>query len=241
MALPTIFAALPAGNELASALDTNYNAVGAGTIIACAAVGSNSIALAPFVNQITISAYVNYMQFSFAAAGTSSGSVTVNVNSLGALNLYKNATTQAGANDIISGVIYQIAYNSALNSGAGGLQLIGGSTGALTKSFVSSQQSITAAGSLTIAHGLGVVPQFITAELVCLTNDQDFAAGEIIQFPIGANFSTGQGMAVRKDSTVSIFVRFGSATNTFSYVENATGTTVNLTNANWALVLRAYA
>jgi hypothetical protein len=123
MALPTVFAASTAP-QLAQ-LDNDFNAVGAMAVTACTASGTNSISLTPITNQPTVTAYANYQMFSFVAIGNSTGSITMQVNSLGILNFYlQDTVTQGGSADLISGVLYVVAYNSALNTGAGGFQLI---------------------------------------------------------------------------------------------------------------------
>jgi hypothetical protein len=125
MGLTTIFANLPAGNAPASYLDTNFNEVGAMGVTACTASGTNAISLTPLSNQTAVNSYGNYQIFSFVAAGSSTSGISVNVNGVGTLGLYWPDGTQAGAQGLIAGVYYQIAYNSALNSGAGGFAVVG--------------------------------------------------------------------------------------------------------------------
>lgn len=127
MALPRIFGPLPSPVQL-SYLDEDFAAVGALTTIACAAVGTNTVALTPAVNTPTVGAYVNYQLFSFVAAATSTGAVTLNVNSLGDLALYLASGAAAGAGALVSGILYTVAYNSALNTGSGGFQIMAGAS-----------------------------------------------------------------------------------------------------------------
>jgi hypothetical protein len=125
MALPFIFNNLAAGNQPASDLDTNFNAVGFMAITQCTATGTNSITLVPNSNQPTIAAYANYQQFSFVPAGASTGSVTIAVNSLAALNVYlSDGATQAASGTFSTSMVVVVAYNSALNSGAGGFIIL---------------------------------------------------------------------------------------------------------------------
>ena len=120
MALPHTFANV---TELDTPqLDDNFNAVGALTVIPCVASGTNAITLTPAANTPTISAYTNNApEFSFEAASTSTGALTLQVLGLGLKNVYKNnGATAAGANDFIAGSTYKVAYNGALNGAAGG-------------------------------------------------------------------------------------------------------------------------
>lgn len=123
MPLPNTFANETSPNM--SELDANFLAVATMGIIACAATGTNTIALtpSPLNAQPTIGVYANNQRFSFVAANTSSGTVTVQVNSLAALPLYTVAGTQATTDTITSGTYYVIVYQSTLNSGAGGFQI----------------------------------------------------------------------------------------------------------------------
>lgn len=67
------------------------------------------------------SAYFNGMSVSLKIANTTTGAGTLNVNSIGALNMYyADGVTQLVAGALIQNGIYDFIYNSSLNSGAGG-------------------------------------------------------------------------------------------------------------------------
>lgn len=107
-----------------STLDTQSSNLSAWSIVNCAASGTNVITLTPSLSGYTGPAYANFVAYSFAAANTSSGSVTLKVGALAALNVYKSdGTTQIGSGDIVSGQCYRVFYNAALNSAAGGWYL----------------------------------------------------------------------------------------------------------------------
>ena len=122
MPLPVIFGAITTATDPLSLLDTNYNAVAALGSIPCVATGQNTIALAPGTNTPTISSYPDLApSFVFAAAQTSNGAVSINVNGVGARNAYKwNGAVQCGSGDIIAGNVYRATPLQALNAGAGG-------------------------------------------------------------------------------------------------------------------------
>lgn len=157
MALSTIFATLPTGNVAASTLDTNFNQVGAMGITQCTATGTNTIALTQAANQPTIAAYANYLEFGFVAANTTSGAVTVNVNGIGALPLYRSDLVQASTGDITQNVFYVIAYNSALNSGSGGFQILTSSTAGTRQWQLT---AITASGTFTTSANITTATKF---------------------------------------------------------------------------------
>jgi hypothetical protein len=109
-------------------LDTNFNALGALVNIPCTASGTNTIALTPFASLTlpTVSAYTDQAPvFSFFAAATSTGAITININGLGAKKLFKNnGQTLAGSNDLISGALYQVSFKQSLDGGSGGFIIL---------------------------------------------------------------------------------------------------------------------
>ena len=107
----------------------------------------------------------------------------------------------------------------------------------LTRSFTSSNQTITFSGGLTIAHGLGTMPVLVQARIKCLVGDAGYSIGDEVLFPAGAQFgSSNAGLMVFPDAT-NLGVRFGPA---MGVLGKSTGTNVSITAASWALILRAY-
>lgn len=155
MAFPTIFNNLPAGNEPASLLDTMFSVVGSMGVIQCTATGTNAFALTPIANMPTVSGYANYQQFGFVCQTSASGNVTINVSGAGALNLYLADGRLASGLDLIGGTYYVVVYNSALNSGAGGFQLVSAQT---------SSAAFVPQGRLTLSSSLPVLTGDATAQ-----------------------------------------------------------------------------
>ena len=109
-----------------------------------------------------------------------------------------------------------------------------------TKEFVSSQQTITIAGQLALAHGFGSVPKMTEMELVCVTADAGCSAGDIIPltgFFYTTNVTNYSGVQVTKNAT-NLLVRFGASNLT---VMNSSGVINIITPANWRLIVRAWA
>lgn len=154
MALPWTFA--NATTLFTSRLDDNYNALGALTVIPCTATGTNTIALTPAANTPTISAYSNLAPvFLFLAAASNSGATTVNVNGIGAKNLYKNnGATAVGSGDIVIGGLYLVSYNSALNGAVGGFVVDNPATTAAQNTTTT---RLITGGPLTYTSPAGVV------------------------------------------------------------------------------------
>src|SRR5262249_10286021 len=92
--------------------------------MSCTASGTNAIALTVRANVNNPAAYVANQRFSFDAANTSTGNVTVQVGSLAALKLFQAGGAQAGAGNIVANTYYEISYDPPLDGGAGGFQMI---------------------------------------------------------------------------------------------------------------------
>lgn len=110
-----------------------------------------------------------------------------------------------------------------------------------TKTFVSSGQTITAAGTLSIAHGLGGLPNIVTARLKCISAELGYSVND--QVIINPNISDAgaldnTGMAVVATAT-NLNVKFGSGSQVFQIVRNDTGAIDDITPAKWQLILVA--
>ena len=115
-----VFGTLAAGNQPLSLFDTLTGQIAQCVIVPCTATGTNAIVLSINSNGPLVPSYNNYQKFSFIAANNSTGSVTIQVGVLAALNLYKPGNIAAGSGDITAGVYYEVAFNQALNAGGGG-------------------------------------------------------------------------------------------------------------------------
>jgi len=112
---------------------------------------------------------------------------------------------------------------------------------AVRTAYVSTDQTITSGGLLTLAHGLGVQPKMVMIELVCVTAENGFAISDVIMVGYAATTSgTNRNNAIYYDAT-NINVRFSNEANCFTYANRTTGNAVSLTNANWNLRVRAFA
>lgn len=113
-----------------------------------------------------------------------------------------------------------------------------------TKEFVSSAQTITPAGALTIPHGLGAKPKLVKAYLVCTVATGNWAVGDeaFIQLDFEqANAALNIfGYICKRDAT-NLVIRFAQSgfflidPVTASYIAAATVTT------NFKIVFEAWA
>lgn len=123
MAPRTVYASLADGLQSFSLWDQSLADMGNLGLIPCTAAGTNTVVLTPLASACApnISNPPQQLQnFTFVAVATSTGPITIN-----GLKLYKeDGATQATTGDLVLNVLYGIIYNSALNSTAGGYQIV---------------------------------------------------------------------------------------------------------------------
>jgi hypothetical protein len=115
---------------------------------------------------------------------------------------------------------------------------------ALTRAYKSTGQTITSGGSLVLAHGLGVKPSLFQVSLICQTAEHNYSIGDELFVSSSEQPEAAAGVDygyVVTASPTQIVVRFGNAATVFQTLNKAGGTRVNLTNANWNFVVRAWA
>lgn len=105
-----------------------------------------------------------------------------------------------------------------------------------TKEYVSPEQVVTAGGTITLTHGLGVKPKLVEAVIICKTAEAGYAVGDEVTVEIEAttisyNFSVGR-------SATTLRCVCGSSG---LVAINTSGSVSTLTSANWRLVVRAWA
>lgn len=128
-----------------------------------------------------------------------------------------------------------------ISATSGTMTIDGNASGA--NNFLSSGQTVTSAGGLTVAHGLGAQPTLIWAYIECTTAEFGYSVGDKLwesytSRDTSANRS--QGYAIVADAT-NLVVRFADYTQPLAGVNKATGAAVYFTNANWDLYLGAQA
>lgn len=110
-----------------------------------------------------------------------------------------------------------------------------------TLEYISAQQAITAGGALTLAHGLGAVPKFTVVSLHNVTTDAGYTTGQEFDAPMFYDDGgAARGLSIIKDAT-NLTVRFASPANTYQVPHASTGTATAITDANWTLIVKAWA
>lgn len=173
-----------------------------------------------------------------AALAIADGGTAAITAAAGFDNLKQAATTS------YAGVV-QLATSSIIKTGTD-------STAALVASallaalgfsgyFSSADQTVTAGGSLTIAHGLGRIPIFAWLVLKCATGEFGYTAGDLVfwdgMHPIGG-VSAGEGVAIVPDAT-NLNIRYGNDIPLYA-LRKDTGAVASLTSANWKTIFRCF-
>ncbi len=123
--LPYRFA--PVTEATGAQLDADFDAVSALGIIPCTLSGTNAITFTPAADTPTQSAYANYKQYAGVVVNTTTGATTVRVGALPFLPLYVDGPSgpvAAAGGEVAAGNMVVVAYDSALNTGAGGFHLL---------------------------------------------------------------------------------------------------------------------
>lgn len=148
------------------------------------------------------------------------------------------------ASDIASGTlaIARLPVASAANIRAGSSSSVLIPPAALLSAlgfsayFISTAQTITSGGALTIAHGLARQPAFWGYFLVNQTAELGFSPGDLVD-PGGWDYDSGgvnvsRGVAIVPDTT-NLGIRYSSQTAAFNGMNFSSGAGVQFTNANW--------
>lgn len=107
--------------------------------------------------------------------------------------------------------------------------------------FTSTQQTITSAGSLTLAHGLSSTPTRVSVHLVNTTAQSNYSIGDRLMVSVNNNATSAadnKGLSIVPDVT-NLNIRFGSNATVFSVLDKTTGAGAAITNANWNIVFEA--
>lgn len=104
--------------------------------------------------------------------------------------------------------------------------------------YVSTAQTITSGGLLTLAHGRGVVPSALACRLRCVTAEHGWAVNDEMAAELSPSGATKIN-SIWADAT-NVYVRYSNAASCFNGGNKSTGSAEALTNANWRLIVRAW-
>lgn len=115
---------------------------------------------------------------------------------------------------------------------------------AVRSAYVSSDQTITAGGLLTLAHGLGQAPKIIMLYLVCATAEAGYAVGDVILISNNNGTTADNRHTAAYFDATNVYIRFtstSSAPTVMAVANKTTGTTTTVANASFRLRVRAFA
>ena len=218
------------------------DAVGSSEIAADAVTASEIVADAVGEPEIAADA-VTASEIAAGAVGTSeiaTDGVGSDEIAAGAVGSSEIGTDAVGSDEIAAGAV---GTSEIANASIGLEDLSAAATPVFTKVFTSTAQTITSGGALTIAHGLGAQPKLIQAYIVNVNAEFGYSTGDqlLISGAAGAtDTSTDRGMSYVTTAT-DLVIRYGAAATCFSINRKDTGAVANAVNANWQLLLRAFA
>ena len=104
--------------------------------------------------------------------------------------------------------------------------------------YVSTAQTITSAGLLTLAHGFGAAPSGLACRLRCQTAEHGWAVNDEMAAELSPS-GAPKVNSIWADAT-NVYVRFSNTASCFNGGNKSTGSAAELTNANWRLIVRAW-
>ena len=192
MSIRTVLANLTAGNQPVSLIDQLFQDAWDGATMSCTAAGTNVITLTPRANVNAPTAYRPNQRFSFDAAATSTGSVTLQVGSLVALKVFQPGGTQAGAGIIVSGTYYEVAYDPTLDTGVGGFQMMNSTLPSVAQPVQAEFKNLVITNTTS---GTAASHVILTADQVLLWNASGGAINvQSVSLDINANASGANGL-----------------------------------------------
>ena len=106
--------------------------------------------------------------------------------------------------------------------------------------YTSPDQTLTAGGALTLAHGLGVKPALVTAGLKCISAEHGYAVDDELIGPPYYDNSASIGLCGIVPDGTNLNVRYASSFSTLVIPHKSTGARAIVTPANWRAVFRAW-
>lgn len=106
--------------------------------------------------------------------------------------------------------------------------------------FTSSETTITASSTSTIAHGLGAVPKLVMLKIICKTAEYGYSIGDVLYMSMSADnrATNNAGSQVEIDAT-NVYVHY-SSNQPFAVVNKSTFAVTSITPANWKVIVEAW-
>ena len=179
-----------------------------GTITA----GGSANALTATANS-SFTAYADGRIICLIAANTSTSTATLNVNSIGAKNIYyvnSASVTSLSAGAIISGGLYWFQYNEALNSGAGGWMLLNPSVVSTFHTTATISAETSGTQTITLNPAAGIIVSDSTTGLIDPTSDSNY----------GVSLAFGGKAVFSRNTATPVYVRRGTDGTLIDFMTN---------------------
>lgn len=226
--------------DLGAALSNNVNITGTTTITS---LGSNATTVNPFyfikfAGILTFTHNATSLIIPGGANITTAAGDTAMVEYLGSGNWRVRNYSKADGTAVISGLPSQTG-NSGKFLKTDGSSPSWAST-IFSALYTSSDQTITSAGQIVLAHGLGSAPPLIQYYLVCQSGEGNYSTSDVV----GVDFSSSSSGNDHYNNPVidatNITIRYSSDTSAFAIANKTTGAVLGITNASWKLRVKAW-
>jgi hypothetical protein len=155
------------------------------------------------------------------------------------------ATAEVAATLTVPGII-ELATQAEVDTGTDAVRAVtpatlaaATTTGVFSQSFLSTEQTITSAGLLTLAHSLGSMPTLVQFRLICKVADNGYSIGDEVVVNNSVDGALSVGIAATLDAT-NLSIRMGGLAQPFSILNKTTGTITALVNTSWRFIARAW-
>jgi hypothetical protein len=112
-------------------------------------------------------------------------------------------------------------------------------TSAKDLNYTSSDQVITVAGQIVLAHGLGGIPDQVNYYLVCQTGEGAYTAGDIVGAEFANSTSGNNAFNSPVVDATNITIRYSDDAAVFYIGNKTSGAVFGITPANWRLRVKA--
>lgn len=177
-------------------------------------------------------AYAAGMTVRFKATNANTGASTLNVNTIGAINIKKQTGAALQANDIVAGQMVQVMYDGT------NFQL---TSLARSPDFTNTAALPGSSAAATFAHGLGAKPSRIEVTLMNNTaaTELGYAQNDEVGIDVAqAASSNERAFAVSRDATNVTVAQVNNAN--VELIAKTGGAHAGITEANWVIKVRAW-
>ena len=108
---------------------------------------------------------------------------------------------------------------------------------AYTPSFTSAEQTITSGAALTVAHGLGAMPNLVQLRIICKSAEGGYSIGDELIVPLATDASNHVGVTVIATATNVVLIQGLDAVH---IIHKTAWTNFAPTAANWRYIIRAW-